>query len=345
MIPHEKYMQRCLQLAQLGNGNVSPNPMVGSVLVYNDKIIGEGFHAKYGEAHAEVNCIKSVSEENKKYIKQSILYVSLEPCSHYGKTPPCVDLILENKIKKVVVGCKDFSNKVNGKGIEKLKNNGVEVIENILEKECIEINKIFFYFQEKKKPYILLKWAQSEDGFIARKNEQTKISNALTDRLVHRWRAEVDAIVVGYNTAFIDNPAMNVRLAKGKNPIRIVFDFTLNLPKCLHLFDTNNQTIVFNYLLNKIENNIDYIQVHKDTFLEEFQEILFEKNIQFVMVEGGSKTLQMFIDANCWNETRKIVSANILHHGMDAPKLVNTKEIEKSSLLNDVIYYYKNSTL
>ena len=236
-------MTRCLQLAQLGAGNVAPNPMVGAVLVYEEKIIGEGYHRKYGEAHAEVNCINSVKESNRELIEKSTLYVSLEPCSHYGKTPPCSDLIIQNKIKKVVIGCQDIYKEVSGKGILKLRNAGVEVISGVLEKESVDLNKRFFTFHQKFRPYIILKWAQTANTKIGSTNERILISNEYTNRLVHKWRSEEAAVLVGTNTAVQDDPFLTTRLWKGKNPVRIVIDKELKLPPSLNIFDTNSQTI------------------------------------------------------------------------------------------------------
>ncbi|HJW16280.1 MAG TPA: bifunctional diaminohydroxyphosphoribosylaminopyrimidine deaminase/5-amino-6-(5-phosphoribosylamino)uracil reductase RibD, partial [Flavisolibacter sp.] len=252
-VPHEKYMARCLQLAQLGAGNVAPNPMVGAVLVYNDAIIGEGYHEKYGAAHAEVNCINSVIDGERHLISQSTLYVSLEPCAHFGKTPPCADLIVKLKIPKVVIGCRDPFVQVDGKGIEKLLAAGVEVTTGILEKECKELNKLFFTFHTLHRPYIILKWAQTSDGKIAyptlRKKSSSPVSrlfitNAYTNRLVHKWRSEQMAILVGTNTAMHDDPSLNTRLWPGNSPVRLVIDKELALPPGLKLFDGSIPTIV-----------------------------------------------------------------------------------------------------
>ena len=219
MISHDIYMRRCLQLALLGRGNVAPNPMVGAVLVHDDRIIGEGYHEKYGQAHAEVNCLKSVALD-KNLIPQSTLYVSLEPCAHFGKTPPCADMIIANNIKKVMVGCADPFTEVNGKGIEKLKAAGVEVIENVLQEECLALNKRFFTFHTKQRPYIILKVGRNRQMvlLLVIENEQLKISNEFSDRLVHKWRSEEAAIMVGTNTALVDNPSLTNRLWGRKQP-------------------------------------------------------------------------------------------------------------------------------
>jgi len=257
----EQYMSRCIELAKLAAGQVAPNPMVGAVLVYEDKIIGEGYHKKYGEPHAEVNCINSVLAENKDLIEKSTIYVSLEPCSHYGKTPPCVDLIIKNKIKKIVIGCKDIYKEVAGKGIEKLKNSGAEVIVDILENECKDLNKRFFTFHQKNRPYIILKWAQSANGKIGSlSGERILISNDYSNRLVHKWRSDEAAILVGTNTALKDNPSLTTRLWEGNNPIRIVIDKENNLPSTLEVFNHEANTIIFNLYKDSIENNLQFIK-------------------------------------------------------------------------------------
>jgi diaminohydroxyphosphoribosylaminopyrimidine deaminase/5-amino-6-(5-phosphoribosylamino)uracil reductase len=245
-------MKRCLDLAMQGCGSVAPNPMVGAVLVYSNKIIGEGYHQQYGGPHAEVNCINSVLAENKKFIPNSTLYVSLEPCNHHGKTPPCSDLIIQHKIPELVIGCKDPFELVNGTGIEKLKKAGVNIHPFLLEKEAVELNKRFFHFHQKKRPYIILKWAQTDDGFIALpKGIPLKISNEITDQLVHRWRSEEAAIIVGTNTAINDNPSLTNRLWGGANPIRIIIDKNLKVPTDHKIYDQSSVTYIFNEIEEK----------------------------------------------------------------------------------------------
>ncbi|MBI3882924.1 MAG: bifunctional diaminohydroxyphosphoribosylaminopyrimidine deaminase/5-amino-6-(5-phosphoribosylamino)uracil reductase RibD [Sphingobacteriales bacterium] len=240
-------MQRCLELAKLGAGSVAPNPMVGAVLVYEDRIIGEGYHQQYGQAHAEVNCINSVKKEDKELISKSTIYVSLEPCAHYGKTPPCVNLIIEKQIPHVVVACRDSYKEVNGKGIEILKATGVNVVLGILEKEAIELNKRFFTFHREQRPYIILKWAQSGNAKIGNADfSRVLISNEQTNKHVHKWRSEEAAILVGTNTALYDNPSLTTRLWQGNNPVRLVIDTDLKLPTSLQLFNGEVKTIVFN---------------------------------------------------------------------------------------------------
>ena len=302
-------MQRCLNLAKSGAGYVAPNPMVGAVLVHNNRIIGEGYHQEYGKAHAEVNCINSVSEADDNHlIEQSIYMFRLEPCVHHGKTPPCADLIIKNKIPTVVVGCRDSYEEVNGRGIEKLKAAGVNVIVGILEKECLELNKRFFTFHIKHRPYIILKWAQSNDGKIANADHsRVFISNEQTNRLVHKWRSEEAAIMVGTNTALQDNPSLTTRLVPGNNPVRLVIDMELKLPATLNLFDGSVRTIVFNKIKQHEQDNIFYYQIkEEENIIKEILKALYHLRIQSVIVEGGTKLLQSFIDANSWDEARII---------------------------------------
>jgi diaminohydroxyphosphoribosylaminopyrimidine deaminase / 5-amino-6-(5-phosphoribosylamino)uracil reductase len=336
-------MSRCIQLAELGAGSVAPNPMVGAVLVYEDKIIGEGYHRKYGEPHAEVNCINSVSAENKGLIEKSTIYVSLEPCAHHGKTPPCSDLIIKNKIKKIVIGCKDIYKEVSGKGIQKLQDSGAEVMVGILENECLDLNKRFFTFHQKNRPYIILKWAQSANGKIGSvDNERILISNDYGNRLVHKWRSEEASILVGTNTVIKDDPSLTTRLWKGKNPVRIVIDKELNLPKTLKIFNTQANTFIFNFLKNSIDGNAQYIKLLPERFLEQMLHSLYELNIQSVLIEGGTKTLQSFIDAGLWEEALVITNEEmIIENGINAPQMKGFKLIKKEKYFSDRIDYYK----
>ncbi len=339
---HETYMGRCLQLAVLGMGHVSPNPMVGSVLVHEGRLIGEGWHQQYGYAHAEVNCIKSVAEEDKHQIQNSTLYISLEPCSHHGRTPPCTELILNHKIKKVVIGCTDVSAKVNGKGIRILEENGVEVIKDILKDECIELNKRFFHFEKNKQPYVILKWAESMDGYIGKHSKTIKISNTFTDRLVHQWRADEDSIMTGYNTALIDNPQLNIRLVTGNAPVRVVFDKQLTLPDTHHLFDNTQHTIIFNLIENKTQGKIEYVRIEEQDSLNQMLGVLYERKVLSVIIEGGAVLLQKFIDTGLWNEARIIKNSGFLYEGIKGPVLTNATAIGQSSIKNDIIYFHKN---
>jgi diaminohydroxyphosphoribosylaminopyrimidine deaminase/5-amino-6-(5-phosphoribosylamino)uracil reductase len=339
---HEQYMQRCLQLAGLGSGQVAPNPMVGSVLVHNNRIIGEGYHQQFGEAHAEVNCIRSVAADETHLIAESTLYVSLEPCDHQGKTPPCTDLILQHQISKVVIGCKDISAKVNGRGIDHLRRQGVEVTESVLEKECLYMNRRFFNFEQNKQPYIILKWAETADGLIAGDSGKTKISNPFSDRIVHQWRAEESAIMVGYRTALTDDPQLNVRLAQGSDPVRIVFDKYLSLPSSLKLFDQSRPTLLFNYREDKKLGNIEYIRISESGSVQQIASHLYERKLLSLLIEGGSCLLQSFIDIGCWNEARIIKSEQFLYSGVEAPKLKNAQYSHQEKVSNDIHYYHLN---
>lgn len=325
MNEHVKYMQRCLQLAANGLGNVAPNPMVGCVIVHNDIIIGEGYHAYYGEAHAEVNAINSVKD--KSLLKDATLYVSLEPCSHQGKTPPCTNLIIESGIKNVVIACSDTNPLVGGKGIEKLKTAGVDVISGILNEEARSLNKRFFTFHEQKRPFIILKWAQTTDGFIDKKRTDNtepalQISNEHSQRLVHKWRSEEQAIMVGTTTARLDNPRLDVRLVSGKNPLRIVADRNLELAESLNLFDGLNPTLVFTSKEKEGKTNLDFVKIDfNENTLQQVINELFKREIQSVLMEGGSKLLQSFIEQNLWDEARVFISENYIGDGVASPKL------------------------
>ena len=337
------FMERCLQLAQLGKGNVAPNPMVGAVLVYNNRIIGEGCHQEYGKGHAEVNCLNNVAETDKHLIAKSTLYVSLEPCAHYGKTPPCANLIVENKIPEVVIGCTDLFAKVNGKGITILKEAGVKVTVGILEKECIELNKRFFTFHQLKRPYIILKWAQTFDGFIAgTRDERLLISNEYTNRLVHKWRSEEAAIMVGSNTVLKDNPKLNNRLWSGKQPIRFVLDGSLKISSESNMLDGSQPTVVFNYHQQEEGLSLKYQQLKRtDNVLQQIMDYAYNNNIQSVFVEGGAALLQLFIDHNCWDEARVITNKElIVNNGVIAPSLTNAVLVRNENIFSDIISYY-----
>jgi diaminohydroxyphosphoribosylaminopyrimidine deaminase / 5-amino-6-(5-phosphoribosylamino)uracil reductase len=341
----EKYMSRCIQLAKFGAGNVAPNPMVGAVLIFENKIIGEGYHQKYGEAHAEVNCINNVDEKDKPLIQKSTLYVSLEPCAHHGKTPPCADLIIKNKIKKVVIGCQDIYKEVAGKGIEKLQNAGVEVVTGVLEKESKDLNKRFFTFHQKQRPYIILKWAQSANGKIGSNNNQRiLISNDYSNRVVHKWRSEEAAILIGTNTALKDKPFLTTRLWKGNNPVRIVIDKELKLPLAGNLFSKETNTIIFNFVKNSIEEDLNFIKINKENSLQEMLLSLYQLNIESVLVEGGAKTLQSFIDEGFWDEARVITNEKLLiENGIAAPEMRDFLFVNQEKYFNDRINYYQNN--
>jgi diaminohydroxyphosphoribosylaminopyrimidine deaminase/5-amino-6-(5-phosphoribosylamino)uracil reductase len=342
---HEQYMRRCIGLARLGLGHVAPNPMVGAVLVHNGKIIGEGYHKQYGHAHAEVECVASVATDDQALIPDSTLYVSLEPCNHFGKTPPCTNLILEKKIRRVVIGCRDPFLEVNGKGIARLREAGVEVIENILEKECRALNKRFFTQHVLHRPYVILKWAQSANGRIAAANDhRTIITNQATNRLVHKWRSEEAAIMVGTKTAFLDNPQLTTRLYPGKDPLRVVVDLDLRLPSSLKLFDKTVRTIVFNTKLHDDGEMLTYYEVTRDVELvHQVLNALSHYSIQSVIVEGGAKLLQSFIDDGSWDEARAITNTGmIIDNGIAAPVLGAAVVGETITVDSDQITYYFN---
>ncbi len=344
----QSYMHRCIELARLGAGKVAPNPMVGAILVHNGRIIGEGYHRQYGEAHAEVNCINNVAADDLKLVAASTLYVSLEPCAHFGKTPPCSDLIIKNKIPKVVVGCRDPFTKVDGKGIEKLQNAGIEVVTGFLEEECKELNKRFFTSVIKKRPYIVLKWAQTANGKMAgNSNERLRITNEYTNRLVHQWRTEEAAILVGTNTALLDDPSLTNRLWKGRNPVRMVLDMSLRLPDQLKIFDQQAKTILINASKQEIKNNIHYHRIEKnENIIQQIIHAAYELGLQSVFVEGGAILLQSFIDAGLWDEARVITNEKLtITGGLSAP-LLNYTHIERTEkIISDIIYYYTNKQI
>jgi diaminohydroxyphosphoribosylaminopyrimidine deaminase/5-amino-6-(5-phosphoribosylamino)uracil reductase len=322
-------MNRCLILAIKGLGTARPNPMVGCVIVYNNLIIGEGYTSAYGGNHAEVNAINSVKD--KKLLKKATLYVSLEPCSHHGKTPPCADLIVKSKIPIVVIGVIDKNALVNGKGISHLKENACEVTVGVLEDECIEINKRFFTFYNKKRPYIILKWAETKDGFIdkLRENRAEKNPNWITDKfsqqLVHKWRSEEQSILVGTNTVINDNPRLNVRRWKGESPIRLILDNSLRIPHDYRVFDGSVKTIVFTSsraMFAKVKENVilEYINYSK-SIPQQICDKLYECDLQSVIVEGGAQILQSFIYDNLWDEARIFIGNTTFGEGLKAPKI------------------------
>jgi diaminohydroxyphosphoribosylaminopyrimidine deaminase/5-amino-6-(5-phosphoribosylamino)uracil reductase len=343
-------MNRCIELAKLGAGHVAPNPMVGAVLVHEGRIIGEGWHKMFGEAHAEVNCINSVDPDDFGLIHLSTLYVSLEPCSHHGKTPPCVDLIISKKIAEVVIGCRDPFKEVSGRGIAKLKAAGIRVIENILENECRDLNKRFINFHEKHRPYIILKWAQTSDGKIAPSNRgRMNISNEFSRKIVHKWRSEESSILVGTTTAIIDDPELSNRYWHGSNPVRLVVDMDLKLPSSLKIFDKKIPTIIFNTKQHKVEkgnfNGINYYQVTSDVSLPaQITNALYQLNVQSVLVEGGARLLRSFIDESDWDELRIITNTAMkLPEGISAPAFDGIK-LAETDISGDLIEIYKPTT-
>jgi diaminohydroxyphosphoribosylaminopyrimidine deaminase/5-amino-6-(5-phosphoribosylamino)uracil reductase len=322
----EKFMERCLDLARLGAGNVAPNPMVGCVIVHEGKIIGEGFHRKYGEAHAEVNAVQSV--KNKELLRHSTLYVSLEPCAHVGKTPPCSDLIIEHKIPKVVVGCVDPFAEVAGKGIKKMKQAGILVEVGTMEAACLWLNRRFFTFHQKKRPYLVLKWAQTMDGFMDVDRSQiafgqpTWISNELSRRQVHRQRTEEAAILIGTNTAFKDNPSLTVREWDGNQPVRLAIDRRNHLPVDLHIKDGNIPTIVFAEEEAPPQLNLEVVKIDfQVNIIPQILKFLYERELQSVIVEGGQHLLQSFIDQGMWDEAHVYFGNTFFVKGIAAPHL------------------------
>ncbi len=339
-------MKHCLELAKRGAGNVSPNPMVGCVIVHKGEIIGEGYHEKYGEAHAEVNAINSVVNPN--LLKESTLYVSLEPCAHHGLTPPCSDLIIEKQIPQVVIGTEDSFAEVSGKGIEKMKKAGIGVHLGVMEKECREINKRFFTYHEKKRPFIILKWAQTSDGFIDIEREKdffgepTWITGEKALIRVHEMRVREDAIIVGTNTALKDNPSLTVRHCKGSNPLRIVLDKQLRLPDNLNLFDNSTPTVIFNSIRDEKKGNISLLKIDfKKDVIEQVLQKLYELKIQSLIVEGGKQLLESFMEKGIWDEAHVFVGNKWFKKGIAAPQspeqLINYEKIE-----DDELFVYKN---
>lgn len=346
---HEKYIKRCIELAKNGLGTTYPNPMVGSVIVLNNTIIGEGWHRKAGEPHAEVHAINSV--KNKNLLKEATIYVSLEPCSHVGRTPPCANLIVESGIKNVVIGIVDTNSKVSGAGVKHLKDNGCEVIVGVLEKECFEMNKRFFTYHNKKRPFILLKWAESKDGFVDKlrnendDNSPNWISNVYSQQLVHKMRAEENAILVGTNTAINDNPSLTARNWSGKNPLRLVIDRQGRIPNDYYLFNGVVRTLVFSEVKNRNDSfgkvvfeNIDF----NKNVPQQICDILYKYEIQSVIIEGGAKTLQSFIDENLWDEAFVFIGDDIVFEaGLKAPE-IKKAPFEIGKVSNDTLNIYKN---
>lgn len=344
----QEYMQRCLQLAAIGGGYVAPNPMVGAVLVVGDKIIGEGYHKKFGQPHAEPNAIKAV--KNHEELKQATLYVNLEPCSHYGKTPPCAHLIVKCGIPRVVIGTLDPNPKVSGRGVQILRDAGIEVTVGVLEEACNELNKRFFVFQRNNRPYILLKWAQTSDGFIdivRQSSAETPllISNEITKQLTHKMRAENQAIMVSTNTVILDNPSLTVRYWSGKNPTRIALDRLGRIPTDSQLLNGEQSTLIFTEQTQSNIDNLRYLKINFDqNCLDAVLKLLFENLIHSVLVEGGSKLLNSFIEKGYWDEAHVEVSPQKTGQGISAPVL-NCNPDSLSVIEKHKIYKYKNKSI
>ena len=335
---HEHFMQRCFQLARNGLGNVAPNPLVGAVLVHEGLIIGEGFHARYGGPHAEVMAVRNCRRPE--LLPEATLYVNLEPCSHFGKTPPCVDLILEHRIPRVVVCNTDPFPQVAGRGIQKLRDAGVEVTVGILEAEGEHLNRRFFTFHRKKRPFVILKWAQSADGFLDDNGSApAKITGPLTDQLVHQWRTQESAILVGYRTVLKDNPRLTARLFPGKNPLRVVIDPDPALPTHLHVFSDGEPTLIINLQKEENEGPLRYRKTASDT-PGEWLHVLYQENISSVIVEGGARTLEKFIASGLWDEARVITGSVSLGKGIAAPLLTRASLMHTDFSEGDVLRYY-----
>lgn len=343
---HEKYMLRAIQLANAGKGTVSPNPLVGSVIVSNGNIIGEGYHHHCGGPHAEVMAINSV--RNKSLLRDSQIYVVLEPCSHFGNTPPCANLILEHKIPKVIISCLDPHEKVAGKGIKLLKENGVEVIENVLSNEGEWLNRRFFTFHRKKRPYIILKWAQSKDGFIDIDRNTIGegvhwITKPQTKTLTHKWRFEEDSILIGKNTAINDDPTLTARNYNGKSPMRIVIDKNLNLSSKSNVLNKDALTLIFNDIKNDVIDNVQFIKINEgNNYIDAILDYLYKINIQSIIIEGGAYTITQFIKRNLWDEARVLTGISNIYHGLIAPRIKGS-EIKTFMYGKDQISIYNNT--
>lgn len=334
----QRFMKRALELAEFGKGNVSPNPMVGCVIVHEEKIIGEGFHQLYGGPHAEVNAVNSV--KNPELLNEATVYVTLEPCAHWGKTPPCANLLVEKQVKKVIIAAVDSNPLVRGKGIQILRNAGIEVKTGLLEQEARWQNRRFFTQIEKQRPYVILKWAQTSDGFVAREDFSSKwISGSQSRQLVHKWRAEEDAILVGKNTALYDNPSLNVRDWVGKNPIRIVLDSNLELPENLNLFDKSIPTICFNSKKSETHENLDFVNLGDNFSISDILKELSSRKIQSLILEGGSKVLSRFIESELWDEARVFTNKEKFEKGIPAPQL-NQNPTETLHIGEDILTVY-----
>lgn len=347
----ELFMRRALQIANLAAGRNQPNPYVGAVLVFENQIIGEGFHAIYGQGHAEVNAIASVKPQHRELISKSCLYVSLEPCFHYGKTPPCVELVLKHRIKRVVVGCEDIFPQVAGKSISKLREAGVEVVVGVLQEEVNWLTRHFFTNVRQQRPYIILKWACSRDGFFSKPDQQVKISNPLTQRFLHQWRSQEQSILVGTRTAQVDNPRLDSRLHSHRNPLRLVIDEHLLLEgENLHLFDQQIPTWVICSPAKATERenltNLRYVGVEfGEHFIPNLLAFLYQNNIKSLFVEGGANVLGQFLTLNLWDEARVFVGDIYLKGGISAPKVAPHLLTESFNLDNNQIQLFVNQPI
>jgi diaminohydroxyphosphoribosylaminopyrimidine deaminase / 5-amino-6-(5-phosphoribosylamino)uracil reductase len=342
---HIIHMQRCLELARLGKGYAAPNPMVGAILVHNGRVIGEGWHRQYGEAHAEVNCFNSIAEPNKHLIPDSTMYVSLEPCTHYGKTPPCALRIVQEQVKEVIICNTDPFEKVGGRGIEILRAKNIRVETGLLEKEGNWLNRRFFCFHQQQRPYIILKWAETANGFIAPADKSRfQLSNVHSSQLVHKWRTEEAAIIVGYNTAFNDNPQLTARNQTGRQPLRIALDPDLSLPQTHNLFNTDADTWLINEKTEETNNNISKLKMpFNENLLQEILNRLHTAGKTSLIVEGGAQLLQSFIDLGLWDEARVFATPKILQDGVAAPRLTNADGAASFGMDDDTLMLYVNT--
>ena len=338
-------MNRCLELAQRAKGYTAPNPMVGAVLVYNDRIIGEGWHHYYGGDHAEVNCLKNVPEADKHLIPESTMYVNLEPCAHYGITPPCAIRLVEEKVKQVIIANKDPFETVSGKGIELLKEGGIRVQTGVLEKEGGWVNRRFFCYHKQKRPYIILKWAQTSDGYlVAADRSRMQITGADSQQLVHKWRTEEGAIMVGTNTALHDNPQLTARLWDGKQPLRVVLDRNLKLPATHHLFDNATATWIINEEQEVLDGNLHHVMLRfDDTLLAQLLHRMYETKILSLIVEGGTVLLDSFIKQGLWDEARIFTGNTSINDGISAPALPNKSQTFTSLIGEDRLQVFVNN--
>ena len=336
----ERYMARCIQIAQNGLGSTYPNPFVGSIIVHNQKIIAEGYTSAYGGPHAEVNAIRQIKDDS--ILKECTLYVTLEPCSHYGKTPPCCDLVIAKEFKRVVIGTLDPFAEVNGQGYLRLLENGIDVTLGVLEEECKELNRRFITFHQEKRPYIILKWAQTQDGYMGHDDVQKWITNRYSRQLVHEWRTEEQAILVGKKTALVDNPQLNTRFWEGKNPLRISIDKFLAIPRNFHLYDQSIPTVIFNAIEDREDKNLKLVKIDFDSnIIPPILDYLYQNNFQTLIVEGGSDTIQKFIDMNLWDEARVLSSNAFWNEGILAP-IVRGKRVSQQKIINDHVTVIRN---
>ena len=334
------YMQRCIKLAEKGRPKAFPNPLVGCVIVKNNKIISEGYHKKFGSKHAEIEAISKI--KNKETLEGSEIYVNLEPCSHKGKTPACVDEIKKYKFKRIIIGSKDPFQKVNGRGIKKLENFKIKT--GCLERECIELNKRFFTNHKKERPYVILKWAQTKNNFMGNANSKERliISNSHSFKISHKWRSIESAILIGKNTATEDNPFLTTRLSKGKNPIRVILDQNLETKQNLNVFNKEAKTIIVNDKKNKKNNNLHYVKIKNDkNFIKNLLKFLHKQNIYSLIVEGGSTILNIFLKSKIWDEARVFISDKKIKEGIQAPSIKNIKS-KNQKIKTDILKIYRN---